>query len=32
MSKTKEIEVKVEGKEWEEAMDKAFKKANKKKI
>lgn len=30
MSKTKEIEVKVEGKEWEEAMDKAFKKANKK--
>ena len=26
----KNIEVKVEGKEWEEAMDKAFKKANKK--
>ena len=33
MSKTKEIEVKVEGKEWEEAMDKAYKKAvNKVKI
>ncbi len=33
MSKTKEIEIKVEGKEWEEAMDKAYKKAvNKVKI
>ena len=30
MSKTKEIEVKIEGKEWEEALDKAFQKANKK--
>ncbi len=29
MSKTKEIEIKIEGKEWEEALDKAFKKANK---
>ena len=26
----KEIEIKVEGKEWEEALDKAFKEANKK--
>ena len=30
MSKTKEIEIKVEGKEWEEALDKAYVKANKK--
>lgn len=30
MSKTKEIEIKIEGKEWEEAIDKAFEKANKK--
>ncbi len=30
MSKIKEIEIKIEGKEWEEALDKAFKKANKK--
>ena len=30
MSKTKEIEIKVEGKEWEEALDKAYKKASKK--
>ena len=30
MSKTKEIEIKVEGKEWENALDKAFKNANKK--
>ena len=28
--KIKEIDVKIEGKEWEEAMDKAFEKANKK--
>ncbi len=28
MSRTKEIEIKVEGKEWEEALDKAFEKAN----
>ena len=26
----KEIEIIIEGKEWEEALDKAFKKANKK--
>ncbi len=30
MSKVKEIEIKIEGKEWEEALDKAFEKANKK--
>ncbi len=30
MSRTKEIEIKVEGTEWEEAMDKAYEKANKK--
>ena len=30
MSKTKDIEVKVEGKKWEEALDKAYKKASKK--
>ena len=27
MSKTKDIEIKVEGKEWEEAVEKAYKKA-----
>ena len=30
MSRTKEIEIKVEGTEWEEAMDKAYEKANQK--
>ncbi len=30
MSRTKEFELKIEGKEWEEAIDKAFQKANKK--
>lgn len=30
MSRTKEFEIKVEGKEWEEALDKAYKKASKK--
>ena len=30
MSKTKDIEIKIEGKEWEEAIDKAYKKASKK--
>jgi len=30
MSKVKEIEIKIEGKEWEDALDKAFEKANKK--
>lgn len=30
MSRTKEFELKVEGKEWEEAMDKAYNKASKK--
>ena len=30
MSKTKDYEVKVEGKKWEEALDKAYKKASKK--
>ncbi len=30
MSKTKEIEIKVEGKQWEEAKDKAYKKASSK--
>lgn len=30
MSKTKEIEIKVEGNKWEEALDKAYKKASKK--
>ena len=30
MSKTKEFDLKIEGKEWEEALDKAYKKASKK--
>ena len=30
MSKTKEFEIKIEGKQWEEALDSAYKKANKK--
>ena len=30
MSKTKEFEIKIEGKQWEDALDSAYKKANKK--